>query len=255
MQGVVAWSSGNHAQGVAEAASLLGIKSTIVMPSDAPTIKIENTRRLGGSIVFYDREREDRERIAKRIVKNSGATLVPSYDDYEIIAGQGTVGLEIIDDLEAQNTKVDVLLCCCGGGGLISGVSTALAALSPHTKIYAVEPENFDDTQRSLKAGLRLKNAPRDGSICDALLAPAPGKLTFPIMKSKVHSGLTVSDHEVLLAMSFGFQHLKLVIEPGGAVALAALLSKKIDLSGKNVAVVVSGGNVDNEIFKKALSI
>ncbi|MEO0399170.1 MAG: threonine/serine dehydratase [Pseudomonadota bacterium] len=252
--GVVAWSSGNHAQGVAAAAGLLGVKATIVMPADAPALKVKNTEAYGAEIRFYDRATENREDIARALVAERGAVLVPSYDDLDIVAGQGVAGLEIADDLKGVRASADLLLCCCGGGGLVAGVATAMAALSPETKVYAVEPTGFDDTARSLSAGERLSNPSSSGSICDALLAPTPGALTFPINKTLLSGGLVVTEDEVLKAMRYAFEKLKLVVEPGGAVALAAALAGKIDVSGKTIVLVLSGGNVDAELFARALA-
>lgn len=252
-RGVVAWSSGNHAQGVAAAAALLDISATIVMPADAPAIKTENTRRLGAEIVFYDRKTESREDIARHLCAERGAVLVPSYDDFHIIAGQGTLGLEMHAQLEEADVALDSLLVCCGGGGLIAGVSLAFQHLSPATRLYAVEPEAFDDHARSLRAGTRVSNPPGGSGLCDALLAPTPGELTWEINRHTLAGGLTVSDAEVYSAMRFGFRDLKLVAEPGGAAALAALLSRKLDFSGQRVGVVITGGNVDSHVYREAL--
>jgi threonine dehydratase len=252
--GVVAWSSGNHAQGVAAAAEVLGIAATIVMPSDAPAIKVANTRAYGAEVVFYDRYTQSREKISFAIARERGAVVVPSFDDPHVIAGQGTVGLELVQQAAASGHSLDLVLCCCGGGGLIAGTATALRALSPKTAIYSVEPCAFDDTARSLAAGERLSNPPEARSICDALLAPEPGELTFPINQALLTSGLSVSDDETRSAMAYAFRVLKLVVEPGGAVALAALLAGKIDVAGRTVAVVLSGGNVDPELFAACIS-
>jgi threonine dehydratase len=252
--GVVAWSSGNHAQGVAAAAEILGIKAAIVMPADAPAIKVANTRAYGAEVIFYDRYTESREAISFALAKARGAVVVPSYDDPYIIAGQGTVGLEIAEQARAAGLSLDLLLCCCGGGGLIAGTATAIRALSPATQIWSVEPAAFDDTARSLAAGHRLSNPADARSICDALLAPEPGELTFPINRALLAGGLSVTDAEVKTAMAYAFRVLKLVVEPGGVVALAALLSGKMDVAGKKVAVVLSGGNVDPGQFAEILS-
>ena len=253
-RGVVAWSSGNHAQGVAAAAKWLKIPATIVMPADAPAIKIRNTKSLGADIVFYDRATQSREDIARRIVAETGAILVPSYDDHDVMSGQGTAGLEINEDLTRMGLSPDIVLCCCGGGGLIAGVGTAIRSAFQDTQIYAVEPEEFDDTARSLSAGKRLGVEPDAQSVCDALLAPTPGKLTFDVNRSLLTGGLKVSDEEVLRAMRTAFDTLKLVVEPGGAVALAAALEGRVELQGKTVVIVISGGNVDEELFAKALA-
>jgi threonine dehydratase len=252
-RGVVTWSSGNHAQGVAAAAQLVGVPALIVMPSDAPAIKIANTRGYGAEVVLYDREREQREAIGTKIAEERGAVIVAPYDDPNVIAGQGTCGLEIAAQAKAKEARLDAVLVCCGGGGLTAGCATALTAEAPGTRIYAVEPEAFNDTGRSLAAGERLANAPGGKSFCDALLAPIPGELTFAINRRLVSGGLSVSDREVAAAMAVAFSELKLVVEPGGAVALAAVLSGKIPIKNRTVAVVASGGNVDRETFAAAL--
>jgi len=252
-QPVVAFSSGNHAQGVAAAAKLLGVPATIVMPADAPAIKIANTRALGANIRLYDREREVREEIGAEIAERTGAALVKPYDDPRIIAGQGTAGLEAAQQLRAEGTAVDAALLPCGGGGLIAGCSIALAAAFPEAAILAVEPEGFDDTARSLAAGERLANAPGAKSFCDALLAPMPGELTFALHLRHLAGGLAVSDAEVARAMALAFSHLKVVVEPGGATALAAVLSGRFDARGRTVLVMLSGGNVDPALFAEVL--
>ena len=247
--GVVAWSSGNHAQGVAEAGSLLGIKTTIVMPEDAPKRKIENTRELGGEVVLYDRYSGDRESIAREIAAKSGAELVPSFEHKDIIAGQGTVGLEIMEQIAALGVALEQVLICCGGGGLSSGSAIAIKEISPSTDVYLVEPEDFDDTLRSFRSGERKENDASARSICDALQTEMPGVLTFEINRRLASDVLTVTDAEVATAMRFAFAHLKLVVEPGGAVALAAALAGKTETRGKTIAVVLSGGNVDEDLF------
>ncbi|OYX31010.1 MAG: pyridoxal-5'-phosphate-dependent protein [Caulobacterales bacterium 32-69-10] len=251
--GVVAFSSGNHAQGVAEAARLLGCPAVIVMPADAPTVKMEATRAMGAEVVLYDRLTESREAISAAIAAERGAVVVPSFDDFHVIAGQGTVGLEAARQLEAIGESADVLLCPVSGGGLIAGISLAFERLSPKTQIHSVEPEGFDDHARSLAAGERLSNPPGANSISDALLAPMPGELTFAINRRRLASGLTASDDAALNALAFGFRHLKLVLEPGGALGLAALLSGRLDLGGRCVVVIASGGNVDAPLFSRAL--
>ncbi len=251
-RGAVAWSSGNHAQGVAAAGRLLGIRTTIVMPTDAPRLKLDNTRRLGGEIVGYDRYTENREAIARDLAAERGAVIVPSYDHSDIIAGQGTVGLEIAEDSLALGLPPDQVLICCGGGGLTAGSAIALRAKLPDVDVITVEPANFDDTARSLAAGRRMSNSRRSRSICDALLADTPGEITFAINRELVSSGVAVSDAEVKAAMRFGFAQLKLVIEPGGAVALAAVLTGKLKTAGKTTVVVLSGGNVDVDVFAAA---
>jgi len=248
-RGVVAWSSGNHAQGVAAAGALLGIRTTIVMPEDAPRAKIENTRRLGGEPVLYDRYSGDREAIARDIAADRGSELVPSYEHPDIIAGQGTVGLEIMEQGRALGLLPDQVLICCGGGGLAAGCAIAIKARSPETEVYLVEPEDFDDTRRSFESGQRVRNQGSARSICDALQTEMPGQMTFDINRKLATGVLTVSDDDVKEAMRFAFRYLKLVVEPGGAVALAAVLSGKVDTQGKVTAVVLSGGNVDPALF------
>ncbi len=252
-RGVVAYSSGNHAQGVAAAAALLEVPATIVMPADAPAIKIENTRAYGAEVVFYDRFGESREEVTERLVAEWQATLVRPFDDPHIIAGQGTCGLEMARQSKALDTRLDAALVCCGGGGLTAGVATALAELSPETRVFTVEPQGFDDTARSLAAGRRRGNDPAARSFCDALLSPSPGELTFAINRRLVAGGLAVGDAAVAEAMAFAFRTLKLVVEPGGAVALAALLSGRFDARGKTVALTLSGGNVDPALFARTI--
>ena len=247
--GVVAWSSGNHAQGVAAAGAMLGINTAIVMPQDAPAAKIENTRRLGGETILYDRYTGDREKIARGIAGDRGATIVPSYDHPHIIGGQGTVGLEIMTQAKEQGELPDQVLVCCGGGGLIAGSAIAIKAANEATAVYGVEPVDFDDTARSLRSGRRETNDPAARSICDALLSESPGKITFGINLELLEDCLMVSDDEVSAAMRFAFQHLKLVVEPGGAAALAAVLAGKIDTRNKVTVVVLTGGNVDPKLF------
>jgi threonine dehydratase len=247
--GVVAYSSGNHAQGVAAAAELLGMRATIVMPADAPAVKVANTRFHGAEIVFYDRHGEDREAIAKRIAAERGAQLLPPYDDARVIAGQGTIGLEL-----AAEGLFDAVLVPCSGGGLVGGIAVALAKAQPTARVYAVEPAGCDDLRRSLAAGERVANDPAARTICDALLAPTPGVLTFALAQRYLAGSLVVTDAEVERAMAAAFLHLKLVAEPSGAAALAAVLAGKIDVKDKTVAVVLSGGNVDGAAFAASLA-
>lgn len=248
-RGVVAWSSGNHAQGVAAAGAMLGIPTAIVMPDDAPRSKLANTRKLGGEVITYDRYVGDREEIARGIAAERGAVIVPSYDHEHIIAGQGTVGLEIAEQCLEAGLPVDQVLICCGGGGLTAGSAIALKARLTDVSIHTVEPDDFDDTARSLKAGKRLRVSNSARSICDALQSPTPGKMTFEINRELLGDGLSVSDDEARAAMRFAFRNLKLVVEPGGAVALAAILAQKIPTRGKTTVVVLSGGNVDTDLF------
>ncbi|MBF0392005.1 MAG: threonine/serine dehydratase [Alphaproteobacteria bacterium] len=244
-RGVVAWSSGNHAQAVAAAARRLGIDAVIVMPADAPAVKIDNTRAHGAEIVLYDRWRESREAIGQAIAAERGAVIVPPYDDPGIVAGQGTLGLELAAQAEALGAPLDHVLAPCSGGGLVAGIALALERLSPATIVHSVEPRGFDDAARSLAAGHRQANQPGAESFCDALLAPMPGVVTFPIHQRLLGPGLVVDDHETAAAMACAFARLKLVVEPGGAVALAAALCGRLDCRGRTVAVVLSGGNVD----------
>ncbi|MEO1407136.1 MAG: threonine/serine dehydratase [Pseudomonadota bacterium] len=247
--GVVAWSSGNHAQGIAAAAQILGIRAAIVMPEDAPLVKAEKTRGYGAEIISYDRYTESREEIGAALARERGAVLVPSYDDLHIIAGQGTCGFEIAQQADELGVGLDHLLVCCGGGGLVAGTSVAMKAMSPDTAIYSVEPDGFDDHKRSFVSGQRETNSPDARSICDALLAPTPGALTFPINKANLAGGLSVGDDEVRAAIRFAFSEMKMVVEPGGAVTLAALLAGKLDVAGQSVGIVLSGGNVDPSLF------
>ncbi len=252
--GVVAFSSGNHAQGVAAAAQLLGMPCVIVMPSDAPRGKRERTAALGAEIVLYDRVHDDREAIARSIAAERGATLVPPYDDALIIAGQGTAGREIVEDLSAVGLEPDVVVVTASGGGLTAGIALAVKARVPHATLYTAEPQGFDDHARSFKSGQREQNAALTGTICDALMARMPGEMTFAINRSLVDAGVVASDEEVGAAVAFAFTELKLVVEPGGAVALAALMSRKIDITGKVAVAVLSGGNIDPDLFYRLVA-
>jgi threonine dehydratase len=252
--GVVAFSSGNHAQGVAGAARMLGIRATIVMPADAPRLKLENTRALGAEVVLYDRYHENREGVAARILSERGGTLVPAFDDPHIVAGQGTAGLELMQQAMAAGFTPDQVLIGASGGGLLAGSALAIRALSPATEVHAVEPAAFDDIRRSLAAGRRLENPPEARTICDALMSSPCGAIPFALMRQHVAGGLAVSDEEVLEAMAYGFRVLKLVIEPGGAVALAAVLAGRLPLAGRTTAILVTGGNVDPATFAAALA-
>ncbi len=251
--GVVAYSSGNHAQAVAAAAAIVGTQATIVMPADAPRVKVERTKALGAEVVLYDRYHEVRETIGAEIARERGSVVVPPYDDPSVIAGQGTAGLEIVGQARSLSADLDAALICCGGGGLTAGCALALRATSPQTAVHTVEPGGFDDTRRSLLSGHRERNSEDAKSFCDALLAPSPGKLTFAINRGLVTSGLAVTDAEVAAAMRFGYETLRIVLEPGGAVALAAILAKRFDCSGKTVAVMCSGGNVDPDAFCRTI--
>ena len=253
-KGVIAFSSGNHAQGVALAAQKHGISATIIMPTDAPKIKIDNTRGMGAEIILYDRVKESREEIGKKIALERGLTLIKPYDEPYVIAGQGTVGLEISEQIEELKVNAKNLLVCCGGGGLTSGIATAMASHNPDIIVRPVEPKGFDDVARSLIAGKIERNTKAAGSICDAIVTPQPGELTFPIMKQYCGSGLVVSDEECLKAMVIAYSRLKIVLEPGGAIALAAAIFKKELIEGDDVIVVASGGNVDSSLFGAAIS-
>lgn len=252
--GVVAYSSGNHAQGVAAAAQLIGMPATIVMPADAPAIKVANTRFYGADIVPYDRYRESREEIAQRIATERGAELLPPYDDARVIAGQGTIGIEIGEEAQRQGWAIDVLIAPCSGGGLVTGCALGLSATQDNAAIYAAEPARLDDLRRSLAAGRRVANDPSARSICDALLAPTPGEITFALAQRLLAGSIAVSDDEVRHAMATAYAAYKLVLEPGGAAALATVLSGKLAIAGKTVAVIASGGNVDPEVFTAALA-
>ncbi|EKV31403.1 Threonine dehydratase, catabolic [Caenispirillum salinarum AK4] len=255
-RGVVAFSSGNHGQGVAAAARLFDVPAVIVMPSDAPAIKIAATRAQKAEVVTYDRWTESREDIGARLCEDMGATLVKPFDEPAVIAGQGTMGLEIaVQAAEAGAHRIDRLIAPFSGGGMLAGLSLALERLSPHTVISSAEPEGFDDMARSLATGERLRNQdPAARSLCDALMAPMPGELTFPIIRPRADRGFAVSDAEAKAAMAFAFHALKLVVEPGGAVALAAVLSGKVDCRGRTTVVVCSGGNVDPAVYAEALA-
>ena len=243
--GVVAFSSGNHAQGVAAAAALFGMAAVIVMPSDAPRAKIEGTRALGGTVVEYDRQREDREAIAGRICAARGAVLVRPFDDAGVIAGQGTAGLEVAEDAARFGVALDDVLVPCSGGGLVSGVALALRGMGLSAKVHSVEPENFDGMKRSLEAGARVAAPGGRHSIADALMAPMPGAIVFDLAKDLLAPGFAVSDAELERAIAFAARDLKLVVEPGGAAALAALLAGRLDVRGKAVALILSGANTD----------
>jgi threonine dehydratase len=252
--GVVAFSSGNHAQGVAAAAELKGLRALIVMPSDTPAIKIANTKSYGAEVVTYDRAKEDREAIARRICAERDAILVPPYDHPKIIAGQGTCGLELAEQAKERGVELAHVLVPASGGGLTAGIALAFEKLSPKTRVHTVEPEGFDDYRRSLASGRREQNASGVGSISDALLVKEPGELTFAINRRLLGSGFAVSDAEAMAAMRFAFNELKIVLESGGAVALAAVLSGKITAERGALGVIASGGNADAAVFAKAIA-
>ena len=252
--GVVAFSSGNHAQGVAAAAQIYGMRATIVMPEDTPAIKMNNTKALGADVVTYDRYSESREEIATRIARERGAILVPSYNDPYVIAGQGTAGLEITEQAEAMGLEVGTMLTCCGGGGLTAGIATAIKWKFPKASVYSVEPSGFDSTARSLESGKAEGNAADARSICDALQSPYPGDMTLGINKELLAGGLSVTDDEVRAAVRFAFERLKLVAEPGGAAALAAALHGKAPANGGALALVISGANVDPGLYCEILN-
>lgn len=253
-KGVVACSSGNHAQGIAASAQLLGMPATIVMPEDAPQIKLARTRGYGATVVTYDRETESRDAIAQALCDKSGATFVHPYNDPGVIAGQGTVGLELAAQAAALGPQLDDVIACTGGGGLSSGIALALADKTPETRFHTAEPALFDDYKRSLESDSIQTNAAKSGSVCDALLTEAPGDLSFSILRKLAGEAVTVTDEEALAAVAFAFTELKLVVEPGGAVALAALLTGKLPLRGKTVGVVLTGGNIDPQMLMTALA-
>ena len=254
-RGVLAFSSGNHAQGVALAAREYGVPAVIIMPADAPKLKIENTRALGAEVVLYDRAGgESREAVGEALKAERGLTLIKPYDEPQVIAGQGTTGLEIAEQARAAGVAEADVLVCCGGGGLTSGIALALEAEAPGLRARPVEPEGFDDATRSLASGHIETNTAQSGNICDAILTPAPGAITFPIMQRLCGPGLVVSEDEARHAMALAFQRLKLVVEPGGAVALAAALFRADEIGGDAVICTISGGNVDAGMFQTALA-
>ena len=252
-KGVIAYSSGNHAQGVAFAAKIHKIPATIIMPEDAPRIKIQNTKDLGAEVILYDRLSESREKIGQKISKERLLSLIPPYDHNDVIAGQGTVGLEIASQAKQIGIGHADVLVCCGGGGLTSGIAVALSNLMPNFVTRPVEPEGFDDVVRSLKVGKRQINKKISGGLCDAITTPTPGELTFPLMKKYCGEGIVVTDEQVMKAIALAFTRLRIVVEPGGAVALAAALFHTNKCDNESVIAIVSGGNIDPGIFKKAL--
>ncbi|MPT21709.1 MAG: threonine/serine dehydratase [Starkeya sp.] len=252
--GVVACSSGNHAQGVAAAATLMGMASVIVMPKDAPAMKKARTIAFGGEVVEYDRGVDDRDAIAGEIARARGAVFVPPYDDFHIIAGQGTVGLEIAEDLLARGLTPDLVMANASGGGLVSGIALAVKHHFPEAQVMTAAPAGFDDHARSFRSGGRERNNQATGSICDALMAATPGQLTFEISSRLVGVGVSATDEEVARAVAFAFEELKIVVEPGGAVTLAAVLAGRVDLKDKLAVLVLSGGNVDADTFARCLA-
>ena len=253
-RGILAYSSGNHAQGIALAASQYGAPAVIIMPADAPRMKIDNTRALGAEVVFYDRVAgEDRDALGAELAQTRGLTLIKPFDNADVIAGQGTCGLEIAEQAQTVGITRAEVLVCCGGGGFASGIALALEADAPTLRVRPVEPAHFDDMARSLQAGERLSNAATSGSLCDAIITPTPGALTFPVLHRLAGPGLVVTDDEALHAMALAFAHFKVVVEPGGAVALAAALFHGEELDSDDVIVTLSGGNVDAGVFQMAL--
>ena len=252
--GVIAFSSGNHAQGVAYAAKLHGVPAVIIMPSDAPKLKIANTRALGAEVVLYERGVEDRDAIGAKLASERGLTLIKPYDEPQVIAGQGTAGLEIAADAKAQGIEEADVFVCCGGGGLTSGIALALEADAPGFKARPCEPEGFDDVKRSLESGKIERNPRESGSLCDAIITPAPGEMTFPIMQRLCGEAVVVTEEEALKAAALAFQRLKIVVEPGGAVGLAAALFHADESTAPNLIAVCTGGNVDAEVFAQALA-
>lgn len=252
--GVVAFSSGNHAQGVAAAAKILNMQATIVMPADSPLTKRERTKSYGAEVVLYDRDRDDREAIANGIADKRGATLVRPYDDPFVIAGQGTAGREIAEDMAALGLTPDIVVAPASGGGLIAGVATAVKTRFPQAQVIVAEPAGYDDHALSLKAGHREAHPVAARTICDALMAMMPGELTFAINSKLLAAGVNATDDEVGAAVAFAYRELKLVVEPGGAIGLAALLAGRIDVKDKNVVIVLSGGNVDADLFAKLVA-
>lgn len=253
-RGVVAYSSGNHAQGVAAAARICGTRALLVMPTDCPEVKFAGVRAHGGEIRTYDRWTESREAIGAQIARERGSVLVPPFDDFHVMAGQGTVGLELFEQSRESGLSLDSVLCGASGGGLIAGINLALGALSPSTRTWVVEPAAFNDHALSLEAGERRRVNADAATICDALMAPMPGELTFPINMDRLSGAASVTDAEVADAVRFAYSTLKLVVEPGGAVSLAALLSGKIDAAGQTVGLILTGANVDPALYARILA-
>ncbi len=253
--GIVACSSGNHAQGVAEAARIAGIPAVIVMPEDAPLLKRQRTPRSGARIVLYDRVTGDRDAIAQRIAEEEGLAFIHPFNNPMVIAGQGTAGLEIAEDCHALGIELDVVLVPCSGGGLAAGTALSVTERFPRAAVYTAEPQNFDDYRRSLSAGAPVRNAKKSGSVCDALLSPTPGAIGWEINRRRLAGGVTATDDEALRAVGFAFDEHRLVVEPGGAAGLAALIAGRLDVSGRNVVVMLSGGNIGDETLVEAIRL
>ncbi len=253
-RGILANSSGNHAQGVGDASRAFGCASTIIMPADAPVMKVERTKAYGTKVIHFDRATEDREAVLRRVKKETGSIIVHPFNNAMVIAGQGTVGLEIAEDIKALGHQLDRIAVCTGGGGLTAGIALSINAHFPEAKVHSVEPLDFDDYKRSIESGKRERNATTVGSICDAILALSPGTIGFEINKQLLHSGLVVTDEEALAAIKFAYEELKMVVEPGGAVALAGVLKHGKEWAGETVALVLSGGNIDPDVFVRAIS-
>lgn len=252
-RGVVAWSSGNHAQAVSLAARSLKCPATIIMPADAPAVKVANTRALGATVILYDRATENREDIGNAIAGEQGAAIIPPFDHPAIIAGQGTAGREAAGQVAAMGLKIDSVIAPASGGGLVSGVAIAVKDAFPDALAYCAEPQGFDDISRSLSAGRIMPNSRMDGSLCDALLSRQPGIITFPLLQALMAGGTTVSDAECLRTIRTAFDRLRIVLEPGGAAALAAVLARRIETKDRVTLVIASGGNVDGSLFTRAL--
>jgi threonine dehydratase len=253
-RGVLAWSSGNHAQGVARAARIFDTPATIVMPADAPALKVEKVKAYGAEIVTYDRYTEDREAIGRPLAEKRGLALAPSYDHVDIIEGQGTLALEAVEQAAEFGARFDAFAIPCGGGGMTAGCATILEEVSPETEVWIAEPEGFAETWESIRTGKRLTSDITQRTICDAIATPQPGKLTFPIMQRLVKGGAALSEDEIGAAMVYAFKYLKLVLEPGGAAALASVLAGKLNARGRTIGVVLSGGNVDPPLFSTILA-
>jgi threonine dehydratase len=253
-RGIVAWSAGNHGQALAYAGAKLGVRATIVMPSDAPRAKVDATRRYGAEVVFYDRRLQDREAIGRALAQDSGAVIVPPYEDGDVIAGQGTAGLELLEDAAALNAPLERMVVCVGGGGLIAGCALAARARGDATEFFAAEPYGYDDTLRSLRTGARVTNDTSVSSTADALMTATPGELTFSLNRELLQGGFTVSDQDIAEAMRFAFAEFRVIVEPGGAAALAAVLSQPAAFAGRSTGVLLTGGNVDAERFCATVS-